>query len=227
MVTGRRSFHEQLGDAELLIVEMAGIVLQQIDRTTRVLESRDEAVLDEIIDGDDAVDEHYLEIEQRILTLLATQAPVASDLRLVSGMLHINIHLERVADLCVNIAKFVKLALDLPRSPAIVQELVEMGRQASKMVETSIQAFSKRDLDMALGLPRMDDRIDRLNRDLLKEVAGWAGDERAIEWGSRMILASRMLERMGDHAVDIGEQIAFMITGEFREFTDASSKAIG
>jgi phosphate transport system protein len=179
-----------------------------------------------IIDGDDPVDEHYIEIEQRILTLLATQAPVASDLRLVSGMLHINIHLERVADLCVNIAKFVKLALDLPRSPEIVQELVEMGRLASQMLETSIRAFAERDLDLALGLPRMDDKIDRLNRDLFKEVAVWAGDEGAIEWGSRMILASRQLERMGDHAVDIGEQVAFMITGVFREFTDASSKAL-
>jgi phosphate transport system protein len=225
-VTGRRSFHQQLADAERLIVEMAGLTLEQLERTIAVLDSRDEAVIQAIIAGDDPVDEHYIEVEQRILTLLATQAPVASDLRLVSGMLHMNIHLERVADLCVNIAKFVKLALDLPRSPGIVLELVEMGRQASKMLETAIQAFSERDLDLALGLPRMDDRIDRLNRDLFKEVAGLAGDERAIEWGSRMILASRQLERMGDHAVDIGEQVAFMITGEFREFTDASSKAL-
>lgn len=225
-MTGRRTFHEQLGDAEGLIVETTGLVLQQLERTIAVLESRDEAVITQIIQSDDPVDAHYIEIEQRILTLLATQAPVASDLRLVSGMLHINIHLERVADLCVNIAKFVKLALDLPRSPSIVQELVEMGRLASKMLETAIQAFSKRDLDLALGLPRMDDRIDRLNRDLFKEVAAWAGDEGAIEWGSRMILASRQLERMGDHAVDIGEQVAFMITGEFREFTDASSKSL-
>jgi len=223
----RQSFHVQLAEAEALVVETAGIVLEQIERTIAALESRDEAVIEAIIDGDDAVDVRYIDIEQRILTLLATQSPVASDLRLVSAMLHINIHLERVADLCVNIAKFVKLALDLPRSPAIVQGLVEMGRLASNMLETAIQAFSKRDLDLALGLPRMDDRIDRLNRELFKEVAVWAGDERAIEWGSRMILASRQLERMGDHAVDIGEQVAFMITGEFREFTDASTKAIG
>jgi phosphate transport system protein len=185
----RQSFHVQLAGAEALVVETSGIVLEQIERTINVLESREETLIATIIDGDDAVDVRYIDIEQRILTLLATQSPVASDLRLVSGMLHINIHLERVADLCVNIAKFVKLALDLPRSPSIVQELVEMGRQASKMLETAIEAFSKRDLDLALGLPRMDDRIDRLNRDLFKEVAGWAGDERGIEWGSRMILA--------------------------------------
>jgi phosphate transport system protein len=224
-VTGRKSFHEQLAEAEGLIVDTSGIVLRLLDGTVRALEGRNAELASEVIAGDDPVDERYLEIEKRILTLLATQAPVASDLRLVSAMLHINIHLERVADLCVNIAKFVKLALDLPRSPEIVQELVEMGRRAAHMLETAIRAFSERDLELALGLPRMDDRIDRLNRELFKQASHVAGDEGAIEWGSRMILASRQFERMGDHAVDIGEQVAFMITGEFREFTDASAKA--
>jgi phosphate transport system protein len=224
-MTGRITFHEQLAEAEALVVETAGLVLEQLDRTIQVLEKRDVDVASLVIDSDDPVDERYLEIEQRILTLLATQAPVASDLRLVSAILHINIHLERVADLCVNIAKFAKLAVDLPRSAEIVQELVEMGRQASKMLETAIRAFSERNLDLALGLPRMDDRIDRLNRELFKQASQFADDERAIEWGGRMVLVSRQLERMGDHAVDIGEQVAFMITGEFREFTDASAKA--
>lgn len=224
-MTGRKSFHEQLAEAEALVVETAGLVLEQLERTIRVLDSRDVDLASQVIDSDDPVDERYLEIEKRILTLLATQAPVASDLRLVSAMLHINIHLERVADLCVNIAKFAKLAIDLPRSPEIVQELVEMARQASKMLETAITSFSKRDLDLAIGLPRMDDRIDRLNRELFKQASHFADDEGAIEWGGRMVLVSRQLERMGDHAVDIGEQVAFMITGEFREFTDASAKA--
>lgn len=224
-MAGRKTFHEQLAEAEGIVVETAGLVLEQLERTIRVLENRDTELASLVIDSDDPVDERYLEIEQRILTLLATQAPVASDLRLVSAMLHINIHLERVADLCVNIAKFAKLAVDLPRSPEIVQELVEMGRQASKMLETAITSFSQRNLDLALGLPRMDDRIDKLNRELFKQASRFADDERAIEWGGRMVLVSRQLERMGDHAVDIGEQVAFMITGEFREFTDASAKA--
>jgi phosphate transport system protein len=224
-VTARKSFHEQLAEAEGLVVSTAGLVLRQLEKTVRALESRDEDLASGVVDGDDPIDERYIEIEQRILTLLATQAPVASDLRLVSAMLHINIHLERVADLCVNIAKFVKLAIDLPRSPEIVQELVEMGLHAARMLDTAIRSFSERDLELALGLPRMDDRIDRLNRELFKQAIHFGGDEGAIEWGSRMILASRQLERMGDHAVDIGEQVAFMITGEFREFTDASAKA--
>lgn len=221
----RKSFHEQLAEAESRVVDTAGIVLQQLDRTLRTLETKDLALADVVIAGDDAVDDCYLEIEQRVLTLLATQAPVASDLRLLSGMMHINIHLERMADLCTNIAKLVKLTKDLPFSAEIVQELVEMGRQAHRMIDTSIQAFAKRDLDLALSLPTMDESIDRLNRTLIKKLASrFAGEEDEVEWGMRMIVASRQLERMGDHAVDIGEQVAFMITGEFREFEDASAQ---
>jgi len=220
----RQSFHEQLAEAEGLVNETSGLVLQMLERTLRALETRDLALSDVVISADDAVDEKYIDVEQRILTLLATQAPVARDLRLVSAMLHINIHLERMADLCVNIAKFVKLSHDLPFSEGILQALVEMGWYASKMIEQAMDAFAKRDLDLALALPEVDQAINRLNRRLIKEVARYASEDDQIEWGSRMVLVSRQLERMGDHAVDIGEQVAFMITGEFREFTDASEK---
>lgn len=205
-------------------METAGFVLQQLERTIAALESMDLDSATTVIAGDDLIDDRYVEIERRVLTLLATQAPVASDLRLVSAILHINIHLERVADLCVNIAKFVKLVSHSVRSSEIVLELVEMGRLAAKMLETAIKAFSGRDLELAVGLPRMDDPIDKLNRELFKQASHFAEDEGAVEWASRMILVSRQLERMGDHAVDIGEQVAFMITGEYREFTDASAK---
>jgi phosphate transport system protein len=219
----RKSFHQQLAEAEGLVVDTAGVVLQQLERTLRIIETRDPALADVVISGDDVVDDNYIDIQERVLRLLATQAPVASDLRLVSAMLHNNIHLERMADLCTNIAKIVKLTPEGPYSSEIVGELLEMGKQAARMLETAIQAFSKRDLDMALSLPVMDESIDRLNRDLFKKVVHkFAGDEEEVEWGSRMVIVSRQLERMGDHAVDIGEQVAFMITGEFREFTDAS-----
>jgi phosphate transport system protein len=219
----RTSFQQQLAEAEGLVVDTAGLVLQQLDRTLRTLETRDNALADVVISGDDAVDERYIEIEQRILTLLATQAPVASDLRLVSAMLHMNIHLERMADLCTNIAKFVKFSKTGPYSEEIVQEIIEMGRQASRMLETAIASFTERELSKALSLLEMDQTINRLNRNLFKQVARqFVGDEDEVEWGTRMVLISRQLERMGDHAVDIAEQVAFMITGEFREFTDAS-----
>lgn len=223
----RRTFHEQLAEAERLVVETTGLVLQQIDKSLRSLEARDHDLADEVIAGDDAVDEKYIEIEQRVLTLLATQAPVASDLRLVSAVLHINIHLERMADLCTNTGKFVKLAPVGPYDDEIVREIIEMGRQGAKMLETAIEAFADRDLDKALSLQHMDETVDRLNRSLFKKVATkFIGDEEQVEWGTRMVLVSRQLERLGDHAVDIAEQVAFMITGEFREFTDAADEVV-
>jgi len=176
-VTGRKSFHEQLAEAEATVVEATGLVLRQLDLTLRTLETKDLALADVVISGDDPVDHAYMDIEKRILTLLATQAPVASDLRLVSAMLHINIHLERMADLCTNIAKLVKLTAELPFFADIVMELVEMGRQAHTMIDTAIQSFIKRDLDLALSLPELDESIDRLNRNLFKKVAQrFAGD---------------------------------------------------
>jgi phosphate transport system protein len=222
----RKTFHEQLAEAESLVVDTAGIVLQQLERAMRALETRDIALADVVISGDDAVDDRYMQIEEGVLTLLATQAPVASDLRLVSGMLHINIHLERMADLCVNMAKFVKLSSDLPHHPEIVGELVEMGHQGGRMLESAVMAFSKRDLELALTLPRMDDAVDRLNRQLFRKVATTLAADETVEWAGRMILLARQLERLGDHAVDIAEQVAFMITGEMREFTDASDKEL-
>jgi phosphate transport system protein len=222
-VKGRKTFHEQLAEAERLVVDTTGIVLRQIDGALTALTTRDKARADEVIAGDDAVDEKYMEIEQRILTLLATQAPVASDLRLVSAVLHINIHLERMADLCTNVGKFVKLAPVGPYSEDIVREVVEMGRQGAKMLEVAIESFADRDLDKALSLQQLDEVVDRLNRTLFKRVARqFIGSEEEIEWGTRMVLISRQLERLADHAVDIAEQVAFMITGEFREFTDAA-----
>jgi phosphate transport system protein len=100
--------------------------------------------------------------------------------------MHINIHLERMADLCTNTAKFVKLAPSGPFSEEIVREVVEMGRQGARMLEVVIQAFAERDLQKALSLPNLDEVIDRLNRSLFKKVAQqFSGTEEEVEWGSR------------------------------------------
>ena len=178
------------------------------------------------IAGDDALDATYLDIEQRILDLLATQTPVATDLRLVSAILHANMHLERIGDQAVNIAKITKATLDLPSSETVVTQLREMGEICGSMSRTSLEAFARRDADLAETLPEMDDPIDRLNRNMYREVVALAGDSRALEWGIRMNVVSRQLERVGDNAVDIGELVAFLVTGEFREFTDASRQAL-
>jgi phosphate transport system protein len=183
---------------------------------------RDPELADQVIARDDEVDAHYLEVERRVFDLLARQTPVASDLRLVTAVLHINLHLERVADMGVNIAKIAKVTMGWPSNETVLLHLQEMADVAGTMLRTAIEAFVRRDMKLCRALPKMDDPVDRLNRGMYREVAALAGDPRMLEWGIHMNVVSRQLERVADHAVDIGEQVAFLLTGVFQEFSDAS-----
>jgi phosphate transport system protein len=152
--------------------------------------------------------------------------PVATDLRLLTALLHINLHLERVGDQAVNLAKITTAAADLPQNPTVLQDLEEMGIVALRMMKAAMEALARRDLELARELPEMDDPIDDLNRGMLEKVLEASADKRMLEWGIRMYVVSRQLERIGDNAVDIAEQVAFLVTGQFREFTDASHPEI-
>src|SRR5688500_2616036 len=175
-----------------------------------------------VVTEDDRVDDIYLATHTRILSLLALQAPVAGDLRLVSAILHSNMHVERMGDLAVNIAKFVLDRHPYPPQSPMTQRLREMGARAGEMLDSALMAFAQRDIERAEELPDRDNALDRLNRGMLDDLKEYAGDEESFEWAANMILVARYLERFGDHAVDIGEQTYFLITGVFREFTDAS-----
>jgi phosphate transport system protein len=178
-----------------------------------------------VIAFDDEVDEAYVRIEQGIQSLLARQTPVAIDLRLVLAMLHVNLHLERMADYCVTIAKLLKLVSGLPGEPTLVEGFEDMGSRAEEMIRVAMDSFAARDPARAESLVELDELIDRANRRTVEHVLELAGQPELREWGMRMLLVSRCLERIGDHAVDIGEQTAYLVTAEFREFTDASHPA--
>jgi phosphate transport system protein len=196
--------------------------LQQLERVLQALEKRDIDLADTVIKDDDRVDDIYLATETRVLNLLALQAPVAGDLRLVNAILHSNVHIERVGDLCVNIAKFVKNSPPFPADSPLMSRLEEMGMHAAELLDTALRAFSARDADLAEELPVKDNALDRLNRGMLEDLKAYAGNEKSFELAVNLILVARYLERMGDHAVDIGERTAYMVTGVMREFTDAS-----
>ena len=222
MAQARRRFHEQLHSLEE-DVQRIGVQAQQLLATAlQGLSTGDLGTCEQVVEGDDEVDKLYLDIEQRILHLFALQTPVASDLRLLTALLHINLHLERIADQAVNIAKITSLANHLPRNPEVLRRLEEMGARAVGMVETGMQALARRDLGLAQTLPELDDPIDELNRGMLEHVMETAHEPRVLEWGIRMYVVSRQIERVGDNAVDIGEQVAFIVSGQFQEFTDAS-----
>jgi len=218
----RHRFHEQLEDLESALREEGELAERAVARSVEALGRGDVELARSVIAEDDAVDDRYLSIERHVLDLLATQSPVASDLRLLSAILHINLHLERIGDMAVNIAKIYLSVRELPPAPATVTRIQEMGDVVRPLIRTAMEAFISRDLQKCLALPEMDDPVDRLNLGMYQEVAALAGDRERLPWGLRMNVIARQLERVGDHAVDIAEQAAFLITGEFREFTDAS-----
>ena len=222
----RQRFHEELRALEGEVQQTGTQARLLLERALQALAHSDPAICDQVIRGDDEVDQLYLDVERRILGLFALQTPVASDLRLLTALLHINLHLERIADQAVNMAKITKLANGLPPNPTVLQHLGEMGAIALGMMGAAMAALARRDLDLARSLPEMDDPLDRLNRGMLQQVLAASDDRRMLEWGIRMYVVSRQIERIGDNAVDIAEQVAFLVTGEFREFTDASHPEI-
>jgi phosphate transport system protein len=222
----RVTLQEDLDTLQASLLEEGELVLRALRGSLNALREADAELADEVITFDDEVDRRYLQVEQGIEALLARQTPVAVDLRLVLAMLHTNLHLERMADYCVTIAKLTKLVAGLETEPRMIQAFEEMGSRAEEMIKIALDAFVNRDVDDASSLVELDELIDRANRRVVRQVLE-LGPDSELEWGLRMLLVSRCLERIGDHAVDIGEQVAYLVTGEFREFTDASHPSQG
>jgi phosphate transport system protein len=211
-----------LQQIEAQLQEMGQRVLTAVRGAIKALEGRDEELASEVIAFDDEVDQHFLGIEHQIQSLLALQTPVARDLRQLLAMLHINLLLERSADGCVTIAKLSRLVADAEPDPALVEVLTEMGERAEEMQRVALDSFSRRDLAGAESLVELDELIDRANRRFVERLVDVMADPDLREWGLRMVVIARTIERIGDRAVDIGEQTAYLLTAEFREFTDAS-----
>jgi len=218
----RVEFQASLHGLEAGLQEQGSVVLRALRGAVDVLHSQDVELCDEVVAFDDEIDTRYHRIEKSVEELLAQQAPVATDLRLVLAILHDSIHLERIGDQCVTIAKLTKLAAELEPRHDLVAGLREMGERAEEMVRIALDSFSARDVERARGLVELDELIDRTNRRVSDQVLTMASTPETQEWGMRMIVVSRCIERIGDNAVDIGEQTAFVVTGEFHEFTDAS-----
>jgi phosphate transport system protein len=218
----RTQFHRELERMELELLTLGELASSAVRRSVDAVLEHDDALAQAVIAADDEIDQLYLALDHGIISLLALQAPVAADLRLVSVIMHSSLHLERIGDQAVNVAKVYLVTKELPGSATIVQQIGEMGDVVVGMVRTAMEALRRRDLELCMRLPGMDDPVDRLNRNMHFEVAKLADDRGALEWGMHMNLAARALERVGDNAVDIGEQVSFLLTGEFREFTDAS-----
>jgi phosphate transport system protein len=218
----RVEFQAGLDSLEATLQEQGAVVLRALRGAVNVLVSQDTELCDEVVAFDDEIDSRYHRIEKSVEHMLAQQSPVAADLRLVLAILHDSIHLERIGDQCVTIAKLTKLASGLEPHVDLVEGLTEMGERAEEMVRIALDSFSVRDVERARSLVDLDELIDRTNRRVSDQVLAMASTPGTQEWGMRMIVVSRCIERIGDNAVDIGEQTAFLVTGEFHEFGDAS-----
>lgn len=227
-MTTRPQFREELQRLEGQALEGLDMVAATVDRTLEALEQHDVELATMIIEDDDRIDGRYLEVHQGVLSLLALQAPVATDLRLVAAVLDVIKHVERMGDQCVNIAKLIPLVgHEPPIREEITSRILQMGRQASAQISQAKHAFALRDVGMAEDLPHQDAQINRLNREVFRLALDVSDDQDTREWAMTMLLVARALERIGDNAVDIGEQTAFVVTGLFREFTDASRPGVG
>ena len=219
----RIQFQAALAELEKQAMGALPMVVTALERALETIQHQDVELASMVIADDDRIDGRYLEVHQGILSLLALQAPVAGDLRLVAALLHVIKHVERMGDQCVNIAKLVPLAGHQPPADEEMLAIIKrMGTQARQLVVQCGQAFAGRDVGLAQDLVRQDDVIDALNRQVFTLALELGDDADRREWAMHMMLVARCIERIGDNAVDIGEQTAFVVTGLFREFEDAS-----
>jgi phosphate transport system protein len=222
----RHQFREALRQLEAQALEGLDMVIQALDRSLEAVSYQDIELAGMVVADDDRIDGRYLEVHQGILSLLATQTPVATDLRTVAALLHIIRCVERMGDQCVNVAKLVPLSgYEAPKDKDLLDSIERMGQLARSEVSQSKQAFSGRNVELAKDLVRQDEEINRLNREIFRRAVDIGDDVDLREWAMYMILVARCLERVGDNAVDIAEQTAFVVTGLFREFADASHPA--
>jgi phosphate transport system protein len=219
----RIHYGKELEQLEVSALGGLDLVSAALGRTLEAVEHQDVELAQLVIADDDRIDGRYLEVHQALITLLATQSPVATDLRLISALLHVLKNVERMGDQCVNVCKLIPLTgNEPPADEEMVKLILTMGKQTRTLISQSKRSFEERNVEMARDLVRQDDVVDNLNRDCFRLALELGDDPDIREWAMTMLLAARAIERIGDNAVDIGEQVAFVVTGLFREFEDAS-----
>src|SRR5213075_2240905 len=208
------AFQEELKGLEERTLEGLDVVVSTLDRTLEAVQHQDIELASLVIADDDRLDGRYLEVHQGVLSLLSRQAPVATDLRTVAALLDVIKHIERMGDQCVNIAKLLPLAgHEPPSDDKLLALIARMGAQSRSQVLQSKAAFERRDIGLAEDLVRQDERINRCNREVFRIALEIGDDADTREWAMHMMLVARALERIGDNAVDIGEQVALVVTG--------------
>ena len=211
------------GFLEQRLIEVSDLVRHDLREVLDALARSDSAVAQRVIEADDEIDRLCLALDRDAEILLVGNVVPGRDIALVLASTRIARNLERMADQCVTIAKLVQAGgNDGPEATAVRDSLEEMGRRGERMLEAATDALSRRDAARAQQLDELDNLVDDLNRSVVEQVLDLSGDRECRAWGLRMVLVARALERIADNAVDIAEQASYVVTGELREFSDAS-----
>jgi phosphate transport system protein len=222
----RHQFRESLTELERDTLGGLQMVIEQLDRALESVTRQDVELAGIVVAEDERIDRRYLEIHQGVLSLLARQAPVAGDLRIVAALLHIIRCVERMGDQCANIAKLVRLSgYEAPKDEDILDSIERMGQLARSQASQAKQAFATRSVALAQDLVSLDGKINRLNREIFNRAVDVGDDPEVREWAMFMILVARCLERIAGNTIDIAEQTVFVVTGLFRELEGESQPA--
>jgi phosphate transport system protein len=222
--TIRHTFIEQLEELERQTLNGFDEVGVQLVRALDAVSRCDASLAARVVADDRPINRRYLDIHGGAIALLASQAPVAGDLRLVAALLHIVWCLERMGDQCVNVAKLVPLSgYESPRDERMLAAITEMGRLVGLQIVQARETFVARNTELAEDLAFQDTRVDQLNRRVFRRAVDIGDDAELREWAMFMVLIARALERIGDNTVDVAEQTVFLVTGELRELVDLRS----
>jgi phosphate transport system protein len=219
----RHEFHEALESIRGEIVRLGAMTAETIGRGTDALLTKDLHSAQELIDADDLIDDQSLQIEDEIFRVLALQNPIAGDLRFLLSSMRIVSELERSADLVVNICKAARRLYDVEFEPRIRGLIYEMSSEAQMLTEKAIDAFVDSDAALAAALDDMDSRLDDLQADFVEAIfTSHQHESLQLRQAVQLALICRYYERIGDHAVNVGERVNFMITGWTPEFTGSA-----
>jgi phosphate transport system protein len=222
----RKNFHHELDVVRDDIVRMAGLVEESLARATRAFLDGDLAVAEQILQGDDAIDELALSVEEHCYQLLALQQPMASDLRALTTAIRLCAEIERSGDLVTNIMKATRRIYGADIDPKMRGLLERMGGQVHRLFRLSIDAYVDKDVGLASALDDIDDEIDDLHVDFIQSIFEVReSGELSLQVAVQLALVGRFYERIGDHAVNIGERVRYMCTGWLPEHTGAARQA--
>jgi phosphate transport system protein len=216
----RNDLELQLEKLRNSVVGMGERADEMLASALRTLGDGDASAIDQVMELEQEVDRTYEQVQHGVLALVALHAPVGRDLRLLTAMIHVSIHAERMADYAVSVARTALRSAGFPADADLIDQLREMGDLAREVARAAFQAFVRGDVELAHQVARLDDGVDRLNLGIFGRLVRLAAqDEGRIEWAGRMIQLTRQLERFADHGVDIAEQAVFAATGQAIELS--------